>query len=93
MYFSDDITKDAVAIRTANENEVHKSNPKATMLRPNLIFGDYSYFLRYLEQSVIAGKVPKSLVSHKDLTNYHPVHYDDLFAVIKRCLTDDTTKG
>lgn len=49
MYTSDDTLKDSIKLRTDAEEDAFKSFPSMTLLRPNLVFGDYSYFIRYLE--------------------------------------------
>ena len=52
------------------------------------MFGNYTYFVRYLEQSLISEKIPKSLVIPGDYTKYHPVYAGDLFNVIKETLNN-----
>jgi hypothetical protein len=58
------------------------------------MFGNYSYFMRYLEQSVVAGKVPSGLVAEGDYTKYHPLHYNDLWTSLSQVIDNyDTHQG
>jgi len=51
MYYSENYD-DTIALRNEAEETARSSFPGMTMLRPNLLFGNYSYLIRYLEQSV-----------------------------------------
>ena len=64
-----------------------------TMLRPNLLFGNYSYLIRYLEQSVMVGRVPSAFMSQADGTKYSPVHMKDLFTALKDALENEDMTG
>lgn len=92
MYYTENY-ENPVDTRNEAEAEAKALFPNLTILRPNLVFGNYSYTLRYLEQSVLAGKVPIALCNDKDYTKYAPVHYDDLFTVIKKTLDSESYNG
>lgn len=83
-----------VDIKNQAEEKALSANPDLVMLHPNIVFGDYSYFIRYLTQSLIAGKVDKSLADPDDKTQYFPVHYDDIADSISHALDNyDSVKG
>jgi hypothetical protein len=75
-----------VDIKNQSEDKAFSAYPDLVMLHPNLVFGEYSYFVRYITQSVIAGKIHKSLADPSDKTSYFPVHYEDLTEVIKHAV-------
>ena len=87
------LDKNPVQVRAEAEKEAFASNPKMTLLRPNLVFGNYTYFVRYLEQSLLSGKVPAGLVQKDDFTKYHPVFAGDLFKVIQETLNSNAHQG
>lgn len=45
MYTSDNSLKDSIKLRTEAEADAFSSFPTMTLLRPNLVYGDYSYFI------------------------------------------------
>jgi len=92
MYYGEN-HENPVELRNEAEAEAKSLFPNLTILRPNLVFGNYSYTLRYLEQSVLAGKVPKALCNEGDYTKYSPVHFDDLFSALKDTLESDSHNG
>ncbi len=82
MYWTED-GSDPMVPRNESVAKARKAFPDMVDFRTNLIFGNYSYFMRYLEQSCIAGKISPELNSRSDPTKYHPLHYDDMFNAIK----------
>lgn len=81
-------------IKNQAEEQAQSSFPELVMLHPNITFGDYSYFVRYLTQSIISGKVHTSLADPDDKTQYFPVHYEDIAESITHALSNyDTVKG
>jgi hypothetical protein len=82
MYYTEDL-QDPIAVRTEAEQEAFKIFPEMVLLRPNLSYGNYAYLIRYMEQSVVAGKIPKELGDETDHTKYSPVHYEDIFNTVK----------
>lgn len=93
MYTTDSTLKDSIKLRSEAEADAFKNFPTMTLLRPNLVFGDYTYFMRYLEQSAIVGSVPESIVSPTDPTKYHPIHEEDLYKVVMECLNNSKHQG
>lgn len=64
------------------------------VLHPNLVFGDYSYLIRYMTQSVLAGKIDKSFANPEDRVNYLPVHLEDVAQAVSHALDNfDSVKG
>ncbi len=92
LYYSENYD-DPITLRTEAEHAARDSFPSMTMLRPNLLFGNYSYFIRYLEQSVIAGRVPKAFMTAADSTKYHPVHMSDLYTAVEDAMTNEDLEG
>ena len=58
--------QDPIHLRAEAEEQAHAQFPTMILLRPNLTYGGYSYFIRYLMQSVIAGKIPAELADPND---------------------------
>jgi hypothetical protein len=58
--------QDPIHLRAEAEEKAFGHFPEMVLLRPNLTYGGYSYFIRYLMQSVIAGKIPTELADPND---------------------------
>lgn len=57
-----------------------------TLLRPNIVYGGYNYFSRYLMQCVLSTRVP-SAFSHDGLkAEFSPVHMDDVAKAVHHAL-------
>jgi hypothetical protein len=48
--------------------------PEMTLLRPNIIFGEESYSIRYLIQSLLAGRVIYPRLKDCGLQKYYPMY-------------------
>ena len=93
MYYSENNNHPLDAKNEA-EDRIMTSNPNVVLMHPNLVFGDYTYFVRYLTQSVLAGKIHKSLSHPEDRIKYFPVHMEDLTTAITHALENfDKVKG
>lgn len=86
FYYAED-GKDALQDKREIEQRVLGNNSNLVLLRPNLVFGDYSYLIRYMTQSIIAGKLNKSLAEHgSDAVKYFPIHMEDLSEAIRHAI-------
>ena len=93
MYYAEE-EKDPIKLRAEHEANAFAHNPNFVLLRPNLVFGDYTYFIRYMSQSVLAGKMNSDLTGTGDSTEYYPVHLEDLSNAINHSLEHfDSAKG
>uniref|UniRef100_A0A7S3N2L3 Uncharacterized protein n=1 Tax=Euplotes harpa TaxID=151035 RepID=A0A7S3N2L3_9SPIT len=81
MYYTED---DVNPLDAKYEAESHAklAFPDIVLLHPNLVFGDYSYLIRYMTQSVLAGKIHKSLADPSNPVKYFPVHFEDVAAAV-----------
>ena len=43
------------------------------ILNPNLVFGEDAYFIRYLTQSIFAGRLPKTFLNKHAKYNFSPI--------------------
>lgn len=48
------------------------------ILNPNLVFGDNAYFIRYLTQSILTGRLPKTFLNSKAKYGFKPIFEEDL---------------
>lgn len=85
MYYTEG-DQSPIDIKNASEENARKAFPEMVLLHPNLVFGDYSYFLRYVTQSILAGKIHKSLADPSDNTNYYPVFLGDVAEVVTHAI-------
>ena len=93
LYYTEDYENPETE-RLEAEQAAFDAFPNMVLLRPNLTFGDYSYFVRYLQQSVLNGTVSKDVASESDYTKYYPVHLDDLTTVMREINSNyDEHKG
>jgi hypothetical protein len=91
FYYTED-GKDPLEEKYEAENKAMESNPNLVMLHSNLVYGEYSYLIRYITQSILAGSLPSSLSD--DSTKYFPVHIEDLSKAISHSIDNfDDVKG
>lgn len=81
LYYSED--KDT-PLEHKNDAQAKALNEfkNMTILNTNLVFGEDSYFLHYLTQCVMAGKIPKALNGKNSRFAYTPIHIEDLSNVV-----------
>lgn len=92
-YYNED-GKDPIGPKNELEDKALGINSDLVFLHPNLVFGDYSYLIRYITQSVVVGKIPKSLANTDDAVKYFPVHIEDLAKAIQHSIDNfDKVKG
>jgi nucleoside-diphosphate-sugar epimerase len=53
------------------------------ILNPNLVFGDNAYFVRYLIQGILAGRLPKTFLNSKAKYGFSPIYEDDLAKAVE----------
>lgn len=93
MYYTED-DKNQLDAKYEAENHARVSFPNLVLLHPNITFGDYSYLIRYMSQSILAGKIHKSLADPSDTIKYYPIHFEDIATAISHAIQHhDQVKG
>lgn len=93
MYYTED-NESPVNLKTVSEEKAFNANPNMVVMHSNLLFGDYTYFIRYMTQSIIAGKIHRSLANPADKVHYFPIHYEDLTSAVHHAIENyETVNG
>jgi len=79
---------DVAGAKAKTAEHVFNKVPSATIINPNLLFGEGSYFVHYLIQCAL-----KSKSGPGGDTTFAPVGTDDVAALIEKALKGDSTKG
>lgn len=92
LYYTEDEKDPLQRPREAEEN-AKANHHNIVFLHPNLVYGDESYLIRFLIQSVLAGNVPKEFADASN-AQYEPIHVEDLASIIKHAIDNfDKVKG
>ena len=93
FYYTED-SLSPTEIKAASEERALTMFPDLVMLHPNLVYGEYSYLIRYMTQSILGGKIYKSLADPDDKTMYYPTDFESLAEVINHAIENyDTVSG
>jgi nucleoside-diphosphate-sugar epimerase len=87
MYYTEDDLNDQR--RKEAWLKAHDAFPGLTILRPSIVYGDNTYLIKYMQQSVKKGSIPASLKGTG--FEFKPVHEDDLAQAIHHSLNCQTT--
>lgn len=84
MYYTEN-DKDPLLRKKEAEENAKAANSNLVFLHPSLVFGDDSYLIRYMIQSVVSGSIPQALAEYNN-TRFFPIHTEDLARVIKHSI-------
>ena len=79
MYYTEDKTADVK--RKEAEEAALDAFSGLVILKPNLVYGPSTYLMKFMQQSIMAGKIPTQLRQGSYL--YKPIHHDDIAVAIK----------
>ena len=58
-----------------------------SILNSNLVFGADSYFIHFLSQSIMSGKIPSGFNRKNSKFTYSPIHINDLASAVESALS------
>jgi len=75
--------KDPIEKKLEAEAQAFSHFPSMSLIRPNLLYGNYSYFFRYIQQSMFSGFLPQEFMNEDNKCIFYPVHQIDLYKAIR----------
>jgi hypothetical protein len=70
-----------------SEQTALETNPKMTILKSNLAFGDQTHLIQFLSQCALVGKCPyKNLLSAEQKFLWSPIHTSDIASAVGSAL-------